>query len=80
MPANAGHTRVDVEAGAASVRVTIPSGVAARIRNRSGLSSVNIDSMRFPRQGDIYISSDYETAANKLDLEIRTGVGSVDVR
>jgi hypothetical protein len=80
MPANAGHTRVDVEAGAASVRFTIPSGVAARIRNRSGLSSVNIDSMRFPRQGDIYISSDYETAANKLDLEIRTGVGSVDVR
>ncbi len=80
MPASAGQTRAAVEAGAASVRVTIPSGVAARILNRSGLSSLNIDTNRFPRQGDTYQSPDYNTAQNRVDLEFRTGVGSIDVR
>jgi hypothetical protein len=80
LPAHAGHTRADVEAGAASVRLTVPTGVAGRIRNRSGLSSVSIDTQRFPRQGDIYQSPDYDRAANKVDVEIKTGVGSVDIR
>jgi hypothetical protein len=30
--------------------------------------------------GDGYQSADYETAANKADLNIETGVGSIDVR
>jgi hypothetical protein len=80
LPTNAGHTRVEVEAGAASVRIMVPSGVAARIHSQSGLSSITIDTRRFPRQGDIYQSPEYETAANRVDLEIKTGVGSVDVR
>jgi hypothetical protein len=79
LPANAGRTRVLVEAGAASVRLAVPAGVAARISNRSGLSAVTINTTRFPRQGEVYQSSEYESAANQVDIEIRTGVGSVDV-
>ncbi len=80
LPANAGHTRVEVEAGAAAVYLALPEGVAARIRDRSGLSNVAIDTARFPRQGEFYLSPDYADAANKVEVEIRTGVGSVDVR
>lgn len=79
MPGAAGHTRAKIEAGAAAVTVTIPQGVAARIQTQSGLAAVNIDRDRFPRQGKVYQSPDYETAANKLDLEIETGVSSVSV-
>ncbi len=43
LPMNAGHTQAVLEAGAASIRIKVPSGVAARIFNRSGLSSVNIE-------------------------------------
>jgi hypothetical protein len=80
LPARAGFTRGRVEAGAASVEIRIPHGVGARIRVESGLADVSVDRMRFPRQGDVYYSSDYEISQNKLDLEIQAGVGSVSVR
>jgi hypothetical protein len=79
LPAHAGFTHVDIGTGAASVNVHIPSGVAARMRVRGGLSSINIDSTRFPRFGDSYQSADYETAANKADLNVDMGVGSLSV-
>lgn len=80
MPARAGMTHAHIEAGAAAVTVHIPTGVAARIRTSSGLAAITVDQERFPRQGKVYLSSDYETAENKIDLEIETGVSSVSVR
>lgn len=80
LPANAGHTRAKIDAGAASITVRIPTGVAARIRAGGGLASVSVDRNRFPRQGGVYESPDYETASNKVDLRIDTGVGSISVR
>ncbi|MCP4539303.1 MAG: hypothetical protein GY832_19375 [Chloroflexi bacterium] len=79
LPANAGHTKARIDSGAASVTVRIPSGVAARIRAGGGLASVNVDRNRFPREGGVYQSPDYETASNKVDLKIDTGVGSIYV-
>ncbi len=80
LPANAGFTRVKIEAGAASVDINVPGGVAARIRTQSGLSSIRVDSTRFPRSGSYYESPDYASAANKAEIDIETGVGSVNVR
>jgi hypothetical protein len=68
-----------VSSGAASVNIRIPQGVAARIRWRGGLSSINVDPSRFPRFGDTYQSPDYDSAANKVDLDVEMGVGSVTV-
>lgn len=80
LPANAGHTHVDLDGGAASVSFTVPEGVAARIRVDSGLSSIDIDRTRFPRVGDYYKSDDYETAANKIDIKADFGAGSLSIR
>jgi hypothetical protein len=80
LPAAAGHTQVDVESGAASVRIRVPEGVGARIRVGGGLSSVSVDSRRFPRSGGVYQSPDYDSAANKADIRVETGVGSISVR
>jgi hypothetical protein len=81
LPASAGHTRVYVEAGAASVSVRIPENVAARIRSHGGLTSTSVDTARFLRvEGGFYQSEDYESAQNQVDLEIQSGVGSVDIR
>ena len=79
MPANAGMTRTRFETGAASVKVHVPDGVAARIRAQGGLASIQIDASRFPQQGDIYKSADYETANNRIDFEVQLGVGSVQI-
>lgn len=80
LPAQAGYTRVDVHAGAASVEIVAPQGVAARIRSEGGLNSTNVDTARFPRTADGFQSPDYETAANKADITTEMGLGSVTVR
>jgi hypothetical protein len=80
LPANAGYTRVEVEGGAASVSLRIPPGVAARIVSQGGASSTNVDLNRFTRTGNGYQSADYDTAANKVDIQSSLGAGSVEVR
>lgn len=79
MPTNAGMTRARIETGAASVKVQVPSGVAASIRAQGGLASIQIDTARFPKQGDLYKSNDYDTATNRIDFDVQLGVGSVQI-
>ncbi len=79
LPANAGATSVKIDSGAASVKVRVPEGVAAKIRIKSGLAGINVAS-RFPKvDNGLYQSTDYATAANRADIAIETGVGSVDI-
>jgi hypothetical protein len=80
LPTNAGHTRAAIRSGAASVSVRVPSGVAARIKAQGGLADIRVDRSRFPRVGGVYESEDYASAENRVDIDIETGVGSVDVR
>jgi hypothetical protein len=80
LPKNAGHSRVEISCGAASVNIEIPEGVAADIRSDSGLADISIDERRFPRSGKHYISPDYDTATNKVDIRLETGVSSIKVR
>ena len=79
-PANAGASRAWVRSGAAEVNAQVPLNVAARVRVRGALASVNVNTQRFPRVGDSYQSPDFDSATNRLDLEVETGVGSVNVR
>lgn len=79
LPAAAGKTRVKIEAGAASVKVHVPEGVGGRIRTGGGLNSMAVDQSRFPRQDDVYLSPGYQDAEHQVDLDIETGLGSIEV-
>jgi len=79
-PSHAGYTRMDLHSGAASIIVTIPQGVAAKIDSKGGLSSNNIDRTRFPQNGNLYESPDYSTSTNRIDIKVETGIGSVEIR
>jgi hypothetical protein len=72
-------TTVRAESGAASLVIEVPEGVAARIRSRMGLGSSQVDERRFPRSAAGFESADYGTAANRADIDISGGVGSVRV-
>jgi len=78
LPANASFTKVNIESGAASLKVIVPKGVAARIRSGGGLSNISV-SDRFPKSSGVYQSADYEGAANRVDMDIEMGVGSVSI-
>ncbi|MCL6472755.1 MAG: DUF5668 domain-containing protein [Firmicutes bacterium] len=80
LPKASGFTRVVIKGGATDVKVEIPAGVAARISSTQALSSLNIDEERFPGSGTMHVSPDYETAKNRVDIEISTGVSSITVR
>jgi hypothetical protein len=79
LPARAGATRATVKAGVASVHLSIPAGVAARIVGQMGLGALNVDESRFPRHGKIYESPDYASATDRLDLNVEGGLGAIDV-
>lgn len=79
LPANAGHTRVRISSGVASVEVKVPQDVAARIHAGGGLAEIKVDSHRFPRNGEVYETPDYVDALNKVDIDVDMGVGSVRV-
>ncbi len=74
-----GHTKATVDAGAASVTFVIPDGVAARIALDTGMADVNVDTGRFPRQGGVYQSLDYDAVIDRLELLIKGGVASFRV-
>ena len=80
LPAKAGTTEAEVKAGAAQVSITIPHGVAARIVAETGLGSFNVDTSRFPKVGNRYESPEFATASNRVDLEVKSGVASIDIR
>jgi hypothetical protein len=81
LPANAGSTLVDVESGAASLEFNVPQGVAARIRFKQGASSSSIDLARFPlTDAGMYQSPEFETAANKVEINLEGGANSVNIR
>ena len=79
LPRAAGRTEASVQAGAAEVDLTVPEGVAARITLEGGLTETTIDQSRFPKVGSYYQSPDYETATNRVDLDVETGVGRVTI-
>ncbi len=81
LPANAGHSLVQVESGAASIDLTVPEGVGARIRFEQGASSISVDEKRFPKTGlsNLYQSIDYDNAANKVEINLEGGANSVNI-
>jgi len=79
-PREAGSTQATIKAGASSLTLEIPPGVAARIKPSLGLASLNIDESRFPHRDEYYVSSDFESASQRLDVSIDSGVSSITVR
>jgi hypothetical protein len=80
LPESSGTTTAHISGGATSLTLEIPDGVAAQIRQRGGLNTLNVDQSRFPAAGDgVYRSPNYQTAPNKVDLTLETGVSTLRI-
>ena len=75
-----GRFKVDLDLGAASLTLTIPEGVSARVHTSLGAVDLSIDKTRFPRNGNIYQSPDFDTAVNAADIEINAGAASIKIK
>jgi hypothetical protein len=79
LPSNAANLSVTAKTGAGAVVVCIPSGVAARIRATTGVGKVTIDPRFTKTAENIYESSDFDSAAHKVEMTLKSGAGSVSV-
>lgn len=72
-------TDVSVETGVASVEIEVPKESGARITVDSGLSSKDFNG--FAKQADgTYKTSNYDSAANKVNISLKGGLSSFEVR
>lgn len=72
-----GETAARIECGFAQVTVEVPAGVAAWIKGRMAIGATKVDETRFPREPDGWKSPGYETAVNRVYLEIDGAFGAV---
>jgi len=75
-----GVTPVFIKADLSTVEITIPDGVAARMLIQSDLTPVNVDSRRFSLKDGYYVSSDFETSSNRVELQIDADLSVVEVQ
>ncbi|MCC7368558.1 MAG: hypothetical protein IT306_09055 [Chloroflexi bacterium] len=75
-----GQTNASIEGGAARIEVIVPPNVAARISVDGGPNRIEIDERRFPRQGDEYVSPNYATATERVNLRIAVGASRLTVQ
>jgi hypothetical protein len=81
LPEAGGATTARLEAGAASIEVELPEGVAAEVRYDGGLSTVDVENPRLQPAGErVYRTADYPTNPNRVDLRIDSGVTTVTIR
>lgn len=73
-----GRYSAEINGGVGEIEVTIPMGMGYRIRIKKGIADVNLPD-DLERQGDLYLSPGYEQAENRVDLEVRGGIGEIDV-
>lgn len=74
-----GRVVASVDGGIGTVTVIVPDGMAMRIESDTGLGRVSLPG-GLARDGDAYESPDYSTAENRVDLDVRGGIGNITVR
>ena len=71
--------KVSIKGGAGGLVLEIPSKLAARLDVQRGIVPVSI-SDRFEEKGGVYVTADWETNDNRVEVEIDLGVGGLTVR
>ena len=78
MPAH-GQCRAGISGGIGDVTVRIPTTMPARIHLSTGLGNTDI-STAYERQGDSYVSRGFDTAGERVELDVSGGIGKVAVQ
>jgi hypothetical protein len=74
-----GTNRVEANSGAGNVVVELPRGIPARVNASTGMGKVIVEPCYSKIGAHMYQSTDYEDAANKLEISVHSGAGNVSV-
>jgi hypothetical protein len=68
---------VDVEIGLGALEIRIPEGVGVRLEKDSFLTRIDADWLN--RDGDIYLSDDWESAEHRITIDVEAAFGRIEV-
>ncbi len=74
-----GQMQATINGGIGDVVVRIPAGVAARVHTTAGLGNSQVTG-NYQRQNGAYVSPGYDTAENRVDLQVKGGIGKITVQ
>jgi hypothetical protein len=74
-----GQLKADVSGGVGEVIIEIPEDMAARLRISTGLGGKQVPG-NYRRTDDEYVSPGYDSAENRVQLNVSGGVGKITVR
>jgi len=80
MPSTAGSVHVYIDADLSNLEIIIPHGVAVKLVTDTDLSILKVDEHRFPRNGDYYVSPDFASAKNRIEIELDCDLSRVQVK
>lgn len=69
---------VTIEAGASTIDLEIPQGVGVRLKTESGLTTKTLPG--YEERGDYFYSRDYETAGKKIDVLLKAGASTINIK
>jgi len=69
----------EIKAGASNITLHIPNSTGAKISSSSVLSNTNLNSLGWTKLGNEYISPNFETAENKISIDVKMGMGNMEV-
>ena len=74
-----GQVSAKIDAGIGNLTIIIPAGMAARVHANNGLGQVSVTGSFQQHDGE-YTSPGYNSATDRVDLEVNGGIGNVTVR
>ena len=90
LPRTPGHMSANFDMGAGTLEIYVPQEVAIRLDLEGGALSFDIDDDRFGRRrrgatvgfgfDEVYVSPDFATAENRVDIKIRAGASEISVK
>jgi predicted membrane protein len=74
-----GEVQARVEGGVGNTTIRVPNGVAVRLTSTTGLGNISVPA-NYWRQGDVAVSPDFDTAANRVELTASGGIGNITIQ
>ena len=71
-------TRINIDTGASSIRITVPAMSDCEVRTESALSSKHLDDLQKVRDG-LYRSANFGSGAKVVLIDIESGLSSITV-
>ncbi|HBG17682.1 MAG TPA: hypothetical protein DDW93_12950 [Firmicutes bacterium] len=77
---NSTHTIVKVSAGASSLKISIPESTGIRVHLDGALTKTNFEEIGLFLHNKRYVSANYETATERIDLELNIAVSNFELK